>query len=88
MSGGHDSRGGLPATPREIQMVLRAVSRIALVITGDDPDPATVDPDHGRMLLGVVAGFDGTVFPVPTDDAASLGYRVAQSLASGGTPWV
>ena len=88
MSGGHDSRPGLPAKPREIQSVLRAVSRIAGAITGDDPDPGTVDPDHGRMLLGLVAGFEGTVFPVPTDPAASLGYRVARSLACGGSPWL
>ncbi|HUU94325.1 MAG TPA: hypothetical protein VM487_01180 [Phycisphaerae bacterium] len=91
MSGGHDSRRGLPATPREIQTVLRVLSRLASILTGDEemaPNERALVEEHGRLLMGVVSGFDGTVFPVPNDAPALLGYRVAQSLAKGGTPWV
>jgi len=91
VSGGHDSRGGLPATPREIQAVLRIVSRISAILTGDaEPDPAEADMarQHGELLAGLVAGFEGTVYPAPSSEGGKTGYRVAQSLAKGGTPWV
>jgi hypothetical protein len=82
---------GLPATPREIQNVLRSLSQLVAFLTGEadnTPDVFTVAYEHGRLLAGMVAGFDGTVFPVPQGAMEGLGYRVAQSLAKGGTPWV
>ena len=81
------SGGGLPATPREIQLVLRTLSDTANACAGEAQLPEDVRTT-GRVLAGLVAGFDGTVYPVPSDPPADLGYRVAQSLAKGGTPWV
>ena len=91
MSGGHDSRSGLPATPREIAAALRLLTRMANVMVGDaalDPEDAAAMKQYGHLLLGMVAGFECIVYPYPVDQSAEVGYRVAQSLARGGTPWV
>ncbi len=82
---------GLPATPREIQAVLRILTRVAAILTGDaEPDASErhLMREHGELLAGLVAGFEGTIFPVPKGQGAGTGYRVAMALARGGTPWV
>lgn len=81
----------LPASPREIAATLRLLTRMANVMVGDavlDPEDQKHMAEYGHLLLGMVAGFECIVYPYPVDQSAEVGYRVAQSLARGGTPWV
>lgn len=78
---------GLPATPREIRLALVALELVSRKLVGEG-ELAEVDAGTGQMIHGLVLGLEGTVFPLPDDPQADIGYRVGQSLVKGGSPWV
>lgn len=83
-------RQRLPASPAEIRKVLVAMEQLARSLQGERDIQYTGElaGDHGRVLHGLVLGFEGTVFPLPDDKAADIGYRVGVSLTRGGSPWL
>lgn len=69
--------------------MLVLLNTLGRVMSGETDVPKhEASTDMGAVLHGLVLGFEGAVFPVPGDDAGDLGYRVAQSIARGGTPWL
>jgi len=89
----HHSKPGehqrLPATAREIRKVLVAITQHARILNHEnDVPPDALHPNMAAVLLGLVLGIEGTVYPVPGDEAGDLGFRVGQSLVRGGSPWV
>jgi hypothetical protein len=79
----------MPATSAEIRRVLALLDTLSRVMGGETDVPKhEASADMGAVLRGLVLGFEGAVFPLPGDDAGDLGYRVAQTLTRGGTPWL
>ena len=83
------TRQRMPATPRDVARVLELIESLARCLSMElDLPGGEMGADLAAVLHGLKLGFEGQVFPVPGDDAGDLGYRVAQTLRSGGGPWL